>query len=46
MRNMESLQKLYCLALEKEIDSKDIDTLFEIKDYDYICYVLTEKLAP
>jgi len=31
---------------EKEIDAKDADTLFEMKEYDYFCYVLTGELAP
>ena len=31
---------------EKEIDAKDADTLFEMKEYDYFCYVLTDELAP
>ena len=30
---------------EKEIDAKDADTLFEIKEYDHFCYVLTGELA-
>ena len=28
------------------IDAKDAGTLFEIKEYDYFCYVLTDELAP
>ena len=31
---------------ENEIDGKDPDTLFEIKEYDYFSYVLTDELAP
>ena len=31
---------------EKEIGAKDADTLFEMKEHDYFCYVLTDKLAP
>ena len=31
---------------ENEIDGKDPDTLFEIKEYDYFSYVLTVELAP
>ena len=30
---------------EKEIDSKDADTLFEMKEYDYFCYALTGEFA-
>jgi len=28
---------------EKGIDAKDADTLFEMKEYDYFCYVLTDE---
>ena len=31
---------------EKGINAKDADTLFEMKEYDYFCYVLNYELAP
>ena len=39
-------RKFVAVRREKEIDGKDADTLFEIKEYDYFCYVLTDELAP
>ena len=39
-------RKFVAVRREKEIDAKDADTLFEIKEYDYFCYVLTDELAP
>ena len=32
--------------VQLDIDAKDADTLFEMKEYDYFCYVLTDELAP
>jgi len=31
---------------EKKIDAKDADALFEMREYDYFCFVLPDKLAP
>ncbi len=39
-------RKFVAVRQEKEIDAKDADTLFEMKEYDYFCYVLTDELAP
>ena len=39
-------RKFVAVRQEKEIDAKDADTLFEMKEYDYFCYVLTGELAP
>jgi len=39
-------RKFVAVRREKEIDAKDAETLFEMKEYDYFCYVLTDKLAP
>jgi len=39
-------RKFVAVRREKEIDAKDADTLFEMKEYDYFCYVLTDELAP
>ena len=34
-------RKFVAVRREKEIDGKDTDTLFEIKEYDYFCFILT-----
>ena len=39
-------RKFVAVRRENEIDGKDPDTLFEIKEYDYFYYVLTDELAP
>jgi len=39
-------RKFVAVRREKGIDAKDADTLFEMKEYDYFCYVLTDELAP
>ena len=39
-------RKFAAVRREKEIDAKGADTLFELKEYDYFCYVLTDDLAP
>ena len=39
-------RKFVAVRRENEIDAKDADTLFEMKEYDYFCYVLTDELAP
>ena len=39
-------RKFVAVAQKKEIDAKDAGTLFEMKEYDYFCYVLTGELAP
>ena len=38
--------KFVAVRREKEIDAIDAKTLFEMKEYDYFCYVLTGELAP
>jgi len=39
-------RKFVAVRRENEIDAKDAGTLYEIKEYDYFCYVLTDELAP
>jgi hypothetical protein len=39
-------RKFVAVHRAKEIDAKDANTLFEMKEYDYFCYVLTDELAP
>ena len=39
-------RKFVAVRRENGIDAKDAGTLFEIKEYDYFCYVLTDELAP
>jgi hypothetical protein len=38
-------RKFVAVRQGKENDAKDADTLFEMKGYDYFCYVLTGELA-
>ena len=46
INNVVPPRKFVAVRRDNEIDAKDTDTLFEIKEYDYFCYVLTDELAP
>ena len=48
VKQLTANQLFDCVAVRRknEIDGKDPDTLFEIKEYDYFSYVLTDELAP
>ena len=48
MRDMELLQKICCRARGKEIDAKDTETIFEIKEYDQAakCFKKLLRLEP
>ena len=39
-------RKFVAVRREKEIGVKGVETLFEMKEYDFFFYVLTDKLAP
>jgi hypothetical protein len=39
-------RKFVAVRRGKEIDVKGTETLFEMKEYDFFCYVLTDELAP
>ena len=39
-------RKFMAVRREKEKELKGMATLFEMKEYDYFCYVLTDALTP